>query len=455
MKLLRKTIVCALLAALLLCAVPAEAVDGGRFIVKLRGEAALSPDAEACGPFAVVDAPELRRLLAADALEWYEPDASVTLRSEPALLAGAISPWYADEMWHLDMIGAAAAYEQGATGAGVRVGVVDSGIAPHDDLAACLAEGWNYLDGTADTGDTLGHGTSVAGLIAGRSKEGCIGVAPEATIVPLKCFNQKSSKLSTIVSGIYGGVDDFACDILNLSLGFYENSPALRAAVDHAAEMGVLVVASVGNGGSSALAYPAAYENALGVGEAGSDGKVSLRSNHHAGVYMIAPGDGVTTTYYQGGYTSVTGTSFSVPLVVGAAAALWSAHPEFSAQDLTEILGRTATDGGDPDYDEYYGWGILNVRAALEAAKTWTPAAEGVSMALIGDAAAVWNKTPEALEAYLVAAEYDGDGRQTAIELTTLHLEPGKRAVTPVRRGRARLFLCDASWRPLTPALDA
>ena len=457
MSLLYKRFACALFAALLLlCAVPAEAAESGRYIVKLRDAGALASAAETCGPFAVVDGGELRRLLSADALEWYEEDAPVALSEADAALAGTLSPWYADDMWHLDMIGAAAAYEQGAMGAGVRVGVLDSGIEPHAAFADHLAEGWNYLDDSADTGDDYGHGTSVAGLIAGRSEGGFIGVAPEVTLVPLKCFKQKSSKISNVIKGIYGGVDDFGCDILNLSLGFPDDSPALREAIDHAAEMGVLVVASAGNGGSGILSYPSAYDSVLGVGEANSDGSVSLRSNHHKGVYMLAPGEKLTTTHYRGGYTEATGTSFSVPLVVGAAAALWSVKPELTARDIMDLLGQTATDGGDPGYDEYYGWGILNIRAALEAEKTWSPAAaEGISMTLIGAAAAVWNKTASPLDAYLLAAEYDDAGRQRAVSVTPLHLESGERAVTPVQRGNARLFLCSAEWIPLTAPLDA
>ena len=96
------------------------------------------------------------------------------------------------------------------------------------------------------------------------------------------------------------------------------------------------------------------------------------------------------------------------------------------------------------------------VRAALAAAKTWTPtAAEGVSLTLVGEGAAVWNKTTEPLDAYLLAAEYDGAGRQRAVGVTALHLAPGERAVTPVPRGNTRLFLCTAEWIPLTAPLDA
>ena len=81
--------------------------------------------------------------------------------------------------------------------------------------------------------------------------------------IKLKCFKQKSTKISNVINGIYGGVDDFGCNILHLSLGFPEDSPSLRAAIDHAAEMGVLVVASAGNGGTSSFSYPSAYESVL------------------------------------------------------------------------------------------------------------------------------------------------------------------------------------------------
>lgn len=457
MKRLHTKILCALMAALLLfSAVPKAVADGGRYIVKFRDPGAMTSAAVTCGPFAVVDAGELQRLLAADALEWYEKDAPVALSESDAELAGTLSPWYTDDMWHLDMIGASAAYEQGAMGAGVRVGVLDSGIAPHAAIADRLAEGWNYVDGNADTNDDYGHGTGVAGLIAGRSAEGFIGVAPEAELIPLKCFKQKNSKISNVIKGIYGGVDDLGCNILNLSLGFPEDSPALREAIDHAAEMGVLVVTSAGNGGSAALNYPAAYESVLGVGEANSDGSVSLRSNHHKGVYILAPGEKLTTIYYGGGYTEVTGTSFSVPLVVGAAAVLWSARPELDAQDLMDLLGQAATDGGDPGYDEYYGWGILNVRAALEAEKTWSSAAAAsVSMALIGDGVAIWNKTPEPLDAQLLAAKYDDAGLQSTVSVIPLHLAPGERTVVSVPRGNTRLFLRSAGGIPLTAPLNA
>ena len=120
-----------------------------------------------------------------------------------------------------------------------------------------------------------------------------------------------------------------------------------------------------------------------------------------------------------------------------------------------DLLGLTATDGGTPGYDEYYGWGILNVRAALAAVKTWTPtAAEGVFLTLVGEGAAAWNKTTAPLDAYLLAAEYDGDVQRT-VSVTALHLAPGERAVTPVPRGNTRLFLCTAEWVPLTAPLDA
>ena len=99
--------------------------------------------------------------------------------------------------------------------------------------------------------------------------------------------------------------------------------------------------------------------------------------------------------------------------------------------------------------------GESDMDGALEAAKTWTPeAAAGVSMTLIGEGVAVWNKTASPVEAYLLAAAYDDTGYQSSVSVTPLQLASGERAVLPVRRGGVRLMLCDGEWRPLTAPLD-
>lgn len=143
----------------------------------------------------------------------------------------AVAPVSAESStpWNLSMIGADAAFDAGYTGRGVRVGVIDSGINPHPDFADRLLEGRNFIDGTANpdsTDDEYGHGTRVAGVIA--------AVAPGAEIVPLKITNGSEISVSRLCEAIYAGIDDFGCDVLNLSLGVPFDRESLREAVGYA-----------------------------------------------------------------------------------------------------------------------------------------------------------------------------------------------------------------------------
>ena len=205
-----KRLLCCLLAALLLLSSPgrpAAPEAGERYIVKYK----VPPDAE---PVQTVNAQALEALLRADALEWYEPDgAAALLEAEP-------SPWYGEEKWDLAMIGADAAFEAGFLGQGVRIGVLDSGVDPHPNLEGRLLPGRNTIEGADpdDTADNYGHGTRVAGLIAASGENGAIGAAPEAELVPLKCTEGQVVPISAICRAIYSGIDDYGCDILNLSI---------------------------------------------------------------------------------------------------------------------------------------------------------------------------------------------------------------------------------------------
>ena len=125
----------------------AQITDDSGYIVKYRDSVPqLMDDSSAC-PFDVVDGKTLRQLRSEDAIEWYEPDFEVELfdeaEEETEELSGSMSPYYSDDMWHLNMIGADLAFRLGCEGQGVRVGVVDSGIAPHPALAGHLAHGYN------------------------------------------------------------------------------------------------------------------------------------------------------------------------------------------------------------------------------------------------------------------------------------------------------------------------
>ena len=364
----------AVLLLLLLLTVHAGAESGGEteYIVKYNENAAQLFDGDSAAPFRVVTSDELSRLLAEDLLEWYEPDGRAYMldllpEDRTAAVQGTLSTWYTDETWQLDMISAETAYEKGAVGEGIRVAVIDSGANMHPDLEGCLGEGRNYIRNDATTEDGIGHGTAVCGLIAGGGENGMVGPAPKATIIPLKCFDGNTTKVSAVCQAIWDAVDEFHCDVINMSLGILDDSVTLREAINHAVENGVIVVSAVGNNGSGVKYYPAAYEEVIGVGNVDSTGAVYKNSNHNDSVFITAPGTGVVSLGRLEGYTTFTGCSFSTPLVTGAVADILSIKPDLSPKDVSELLSSTATDKGNTGWDEYYGWGILNLQGCVLA----------------------------------------------------------------------------------------
>lgn len=333
---------------------------GTDYIVKYK-ECAVWMLEDSNVPFDVVSEEEMQRLDRAGLLEWYEPDGEMTLcDSENSL-------YYSNDKWDLALVRADAAFDNNYLGQNVRVGVIDSGINPHEDIADRLIKGHNYIENSDadDTADNYGHGTYVAGIIAGSGKNGYIGAAPEAELLPLKVTDGKGVTVSAVCRAIYGGIQDYDCDILNLSLGINSEYESLKEAVDYAEESGVVIVSAVGNNGNTAKLYPAAYDSVIGVGAVDSEGVWFYHSNHNDSVSITAPGVNVMTIGKYGGYELKSGTSFSVPIVTAAAAVMLGIDDTLTPAKIMKILAQTAQDKGDAGYDEYYGNGILDLSGCV------------------------------------------------------------------------------------------
>ena len=409
--------------------------------------------ADAEEPFSVVTGDELDRLLASGRLLWYEEDGALSLMDGEAA-------YYESYQWNLPMIGADGAFARGYAGQGIRVGVLDSGVNPHPDFESRLCAGHNYTEGAKhpdDSSDSLGHGTMVAGLLAGAGEHGCVGIAPMAEIVPLKCTDSQTVRVSALCRAIYGGIDDYGCRVLNLSLGISTDYHALAEAAAYAEERGVVLVAGVGNGGVEKLSYPAAYDTVIGVGAVGKDGISYERSNHNESVFLTTPGVDIRTTDARGGYTPATGCSFAVPQVSGAAAVLLSADGTLTPAEIRACLAASAKDAGGAGYDEYYGHGILDLAASVTriagAAEVrgsrceFLPAGEGA-------ATAVRNRTGETLACVYIFAEYDGRGAciRTKSETLTIPAYGEVKVSAPDGRRAYTQFLTDGDGTPLCPS---
>jgi type VII secretion-associated serine protease mycosin len=277
-----------------------------------------------------------------------------------------------DRQWQLDMFNAKAAWRV-STGKGVTVAVIDSGVdASHADLTGQVLPGIDLVDGTGNGQiDPVGHGTTVAGLIAGRNDDtrGVAGLAPKAKILPVRVLDDENRYDDALVvaKGVRWAVDNGA-QVVNLSLGGSGDSPALAAALDYAFARDVVVVACTGNLGSSAgkrVWYPAREPGVLAVAglERESD---ALWSGSITGpeTVLSAPATGLSGAR-PGGFWQVQGTSFAAPLVAASAALVRSHWPKMSAGDVVNRLINTARDVGPSGRDDRFGFGVVDPLAAL------------------------------------------------------------------------------------------
>ncbi|MFF4049556.1 type VII secretion-associated serine protease mycosin [Streptomyces chartreusis] len=264
-------------------------------------------------------------------------------------------------------------------GQGVTVAVVDSGVdASHADLAGQVLKGKDFTSGGNAQEDRLGHGTSMASIIAGRghgagNSSGMMGLAPKAKILPLRTLQTEEdpNRDETWAAAVRYAVDQGA-KVVNLSIG-NDGGKTLsdgRAAIAYAQDHDVVVVASAGNDGSIAVEEPAALPGVVAVGAIDEKANRWEGSNTGKGLALMAPGVKVlaadTTRSQQ--YSLSTGTSDATAYVSAAAALVRSKYPDLSAGQVINRLIKSATFAhhkGLKAPDEEYGYGIVRPYSAL------------------------------------------------------------------------------------------
>jgi subtilisin len=282
-------------------------------------------------------------------------------------------------------------------GGGVKVAVLDTGVnVNHTDLAGSDEQCKDFtnrksplVDGSCS--DKNGHGTHVAGTVLahGGSGNGIYGVAPEADLWAYKVLNDQGSGYSDDIAGAIQHAADEAVRtkshvVISMSLGSSSKSAMIADAVDYAYGKGVLVVAAAGNSGPNAdtIGYPGALTNAVAVaalenvqengtyrvadfssrGNPATDGDYVIQERD---VEVSAPGRAIESTWFDGSYNTISGTSMATPHVSGLAAKIWAANPSMSHTQLraelqnrakaNDILGGSGAASGD-DYASGFGF---------------------------------------------------------------------------------------------------
>ncbi|MEV6675615.1 type VII secretion-associated serine protease mycosin [Streptomyces erythrochromogenes] len=300
------------------------------------------------------------------------------------LLAGvAATPAHADtirsQQWHLDAMKADEIWKI-STGKGVTVAVIDTGVNQIPELEGQVLPGKAFPVGDAEMGrdnDYFGHGTGIAAMIAATGKhptgDGAYGLAPGVKIFPIRIPDMlEAASTPSMVEAIRHAADSDA-KVINISMGLAgkaEDDQERAAAVKYAISKGKLIFAAVGNYGNSTneVQYPAGTPGVVGVGAVDSKGEPTAESQHGPQVDLAAPGvDVVTACKGKTGVCKTHGTSDSSALASASAALLWSAHPDWTNNQVLRVLLNTAGKPVDGSHrNDYVGYGIVRPRVALQ-----------------------------------------------------------------------------------------
>lgn len=257
-----------------------------------------------------------------------------------------------------------------SSGEGVTIAVVDTGVdGGHPDLKHSLVDGYDVYDGsTKGLFDPNGHGTHVAGIIAGAYNNGVhgSGIAPSVKIMPIRVLDETGyGDDSDVAKGILWAVANGA-HIINLSLGGTDRDPLLEDAVNFAKSNGVAVVAAAGNDGmrGSPISYPAAHASTIAVAATTSMDTHAPFSTKQDYVDVAAPGMSILSTWRGGGESNQSGTSMATPFVAGAIALVMD-YKKINALAAAELVTGTSSDISPDGKDSATGAGLIDPLAAL------------------------------------------------------------------------------------------
>ncbi|MBN1868323.1 S8 family serine peptidase [Candidatus Sumerlaeota bacterium] len=316
------------------------------------------------------------------AIEAYEADPNVVY-AEPNYVGTFCfvpsDPLYAQTSSDLGLIGVETAWDvQAGADASVVVAVIDSGVeALHPDLSAVLdtANSFNFVEGTWNVFDDIGHGTRVAGIVGASANngEGIAGIAFGCTILSLDVAEPDGSIATADVASAVAWAVAYGTDVINMSLRFTGASQTLENACRAAWESGALLVAAAGNENrGDRPVYPACYDCVMGVGAVMDDGATRAPWSNYNGIEdgivdLVAPGATVFSTIpgaqYNGTYGS--GTSFAASMVSGVAALLMAHNPGQSAEAIRSHLRSTAQTSAAFQPADGQGYGLVRADAAL------------------------------------------------------------------------------------------
>lgn len=242
--------------------------------------------------------------------------------------------------WGVKSFDSSRMWAQGLTGRNIKVAILDTGIdLEHKDLINNIHKGFNVINPKMKPQDDNGHGTLVAGVIsATHNKLGITGVAPEASIYPVKVLDRfGKGKIQNVITGIEWCIKN-NIQIINMSFSLVNENSELHEAIQKALNKGIVIVASANNSDKNFSGYPAAYAGVISVTSINEKGDLDESSSARK-VDFAAPGVNILSTKLHGGYGVSDGNSLAAPHITGILALLKNKEPSLSFNELIQEFG--------------------------------------------------------------------------------------------------------------------
>lgn len=298
--------------------------------------------------------------------------------------------------WSLRDFGVPAIWKR-SRGKGVLIGIVDTGIdevhAGDGDLADAIEDTRDFSHSRSGPRDVFGHGTHVAGTAAARegNRKGVAGVAPDSKLLIAKALGDDGGGTGESVGLAIIWCCDKGAKVINCSLGSAMPDPPIKSAIDYANGKGVFVVCAAGNTGRiNDLNFPARWDGTIAVGALDRNARLARFSSRGPQLDVAWPGEEITSTYLNGGYAVLSGTSMAAPAVAGLVALRLSSElaaggiATTSTQTMLAVLKDSAKDLGTPGFDNETGWGLVDPNKFVPEASAAPIPAEGITVFIPG-----------------------------------------------------------------------
>lgn len=326
-----------------------------------------------------------------------------------------------------------------AWGKGVRIAILDTGVTSHSAFSGAIRT-FNLVDLPADLSLQNGHGTAVASFILGNNSR-TPGVAPGAEVYSYRIADDDGRSNSFLLAQGIVAAADARVPLVVIAMGSGGDSALVRNAIAYAAERGVMIVAAAGNNGLNQVSYPAANDGVIAVGAVDGPGNLLEFSNTGNEIDITAPGYGLNAAWTDGRAASVSGTSFSAPIVGGLIAALMTeAGPgNLTAAQAWKLLSTYLNDGGAAGPDPEFGAGMPDIGRVLTGTTPGVYDAALASLRILPPDAGnpygqveilVQNRGTEPLVNTTVRVS--SAGRETVVNLTSIAPDDVKTVRVPV-----------------------